>query len=143
MSYRIFQTLNQNFTNVDKMNSVYDNGVAQGFHPSRGDRTGTEAVALHEMGHAVTDHIAQRGWGTDIDSAAKTIVDYAYEGSNGKGGTKKWAGKISKYAQKNNAECVAEAFADYYCNGNKAKRQSKAIVQEAMRLSKTEPIPFN
>lgn len=135
--------LNQNYTNIDKMNRVYDDAVASGFHPSRGDRTGTEAVAIHEMGHAVTDHIAQMGWGNDIDSAAKTIVDYAYERTGGRGGTKAWAKKISGYATKSNAECVAEAFADYYCNGRNAHKNSIAIVNEAKRLSSFEPIPFN
>lgn len=134
--------LNQRYTNIDKMNSVYDNSVKSGYHPSRGDKSGTEAVTYHEMGHAVTDHIIQNGWGNDIDSAAKAIVDYAYSNIKGKGGTKAAAGKISKYAQKNNAECVAEAFADYYCNGSKANSFSKAIVREAKRLSRTEAIPF-
>lgn len=136
-------SMNRNYTNIDKMNAVYDNTVKSGYHPSRGDKSGTEAVTFHEMGHAVTDHVAKNGWGKDIDDASKTIVDYAYSRINGKGGTKAAAGKISKYAQKNNAECVAEAFADYYCNGSKAKRFSKAIVDEAKRLSRTEPIPFS
>jgi len=35
---------------------------------------------------------------------------------------------VSGYAEENNAECVAEAFADVFCNGKKAKAESRAIV---------------
>lgn len=38
------------------------------------------------------------------------------------------ASKISGYATHSNAEAVAEAIADVYCNGKKAKSESKAIV---------------
>lgn len=127
--------LNRNYTNIPKMNSVYDASVDSKYHPSRGNRTGTEAVTYHEMGHAVNEHIAQK-MGTDFDTAAKTIVDRAYKNSGGTKGTKAWAGGISKYAQKNNAECIAEAMADWYCNGNKATKQSKAIMKELKRANK-------
>lgn len=128
--------LNQNYTNIEKMNSVYDASIKSGHHPSRGNKSGTEAVAIHEMGHAVTEHLAAKLGAKDLDGAAKKIVDRAYKTSNGKGGTKAWAGKISGYAQENNAECIAEAFADYYCNGKKASAQSKAIITEMKRIQK-------
>lgn len=127
--------LNKNYTNIDKMNKVYDNATATGYHPSRGDKTGTQAVAFHEMGHALTDHIGKKIGGKNIDDSAKKIVDSAYKNSNGRGGTKAWAGKISKYAQENNAECIAEAVADWYCNGSKASKVSKAIVTELKKYS--------
>ena len=38
------------------------------------------------------------------------------------------ASKISGYAKTNPAETVAEAFCDVYCNGSKARKESKAIV---------------
>ena len=44
-------------------------------------------------------------------------------------GTRKIATKISEYATSSNAECIAEATADVYCNGSKAKAESKAVVQ--------------
>lgn len=122
--------INQNFTNIEKMNKTYDAAVASGYHPSRGNKSGTEAVTLHEMGHALTDKIAQKTGAKDLDTAAKTIVDNAYKNSKGKGGTKAWAGKISKYAKESNAECIAEAVSDWYCNGNKASSASKAIMGE-------------
>ena len=128
-------TMNKNYTNVDKMNAVYDNAVKSGYHPSRGDKNGTEAVTYHEMGHAITDHIAVKLGEKNLDGASKRIVNDAYKASKGTGGTKAWAGKISGYAQENFAECVAEAVADFYCNGNKAKSQSKAIMRELKKYS--------
>ena len=122
--------LNSNYTNIDKMNRVYDDAVREGYHPSRGNKSGTEAVAYHEMGHALTDSIAKKMGVKDLDASSKKIVNDAYKASGGKGGTKAWAGKISKYAQDSFAECVAEAVSDWYCNGNKASLNSKAIMTE-------------
>lgn len=127
--------LNTNYTDVDKMNAVYDQAVATGFHPGRGSKSGTEAVALHELGHALTSHVGDKMGITDFDNAARTIVGRAYAASNGKGGAKAWAKKISGYAAQNDAECIAEAVADFYCNGNNARSQSKAIVAELRRYA--------
>ena len=122
--------LNTNYTNVDKMNATYDASVKIGYHPSRGNKTGTEAVMYHEMGHALTDHIAKKVGASNLDTSSKKIVEDAYKASKGKGGTKKWAGTISGYAKESFAECVAEAVSDWYCNGNKASSASKAIMKE-------------
>lgn len=123
-------SINQRFTNIDKMNTVYDTAVKSGFHPSRGKYNGTEAVTFHEMGHALTDHVGKKMGASGIDDAAKRIVDNAYKNSGGKGGTAAWAKKVSGYATKSNAECVAEAVADWYCNKNNASSVSKAIMTE-------------
>lgn len=40
----------------------------------------------------------------------------------------KMASKISGYAKHSPREAIAEAFADFYCNGSKAKNESQAIV---------------
>ena len=125
--------LNDNYVDIDKMNSVYDAATKSGFHPSRGNKTGTEAVAFHEMGHALTDHIAKKMGVPNLDTASQKIVDAAYKAMKGTGGTKAWAGKISGYAQESYAECVAEAVADYYCNGDKASAQSKAIMKQLQK----------
>ena len=122
--------LNQNFTDIGKMNKVYDASVASGFHPSRGNLTGTEAVALHEMGHALTDHIAKKMGLQDLHMAARKIFNDAYRATKGKGKFKDWAGKISGYAKENYAETVAEAVADYYCNGQNAHEYSRAIMDQ-------------
>lgn len=125
--------INQNFTDIDKMNAVYGASVRSGFHPSMGNKNGVEAVTYHEMGHAITSNIMEKMGSSDFDGVAKTIVDNAYKANGGKGGTTKWAKQISGYAAKNNAECIAEAVADVYCNGNKAHANSKAIVAELKR----------
>lgn len=122
--------LNQEYTDIDKMNAIYDAAIATGYHPSRGDKNGTEAVAFHEMGHALTDHIGKKMGMMNLDDAAQKIVDDAYKAIHGTGGTKAWAGNISGYAQDSYAECVAEAVADWYCNGDKASKQSKAIMSQ-------------
>lgn len=122
--------INSNFTDIRDMNRVYDKAVQSGYHPSRGNKSGTEAVTYHEMGHALTDSIAKKMGVKNLDAASKKIVNDAYKASGGKGGTKAWAGKISKYAQENFAECVAEAVSDWYCNGSKAKLNSKAIMTQ-------------
>lgn len=128
-------SINQRFTDIEKMNNVYDKSVASKFHPSRGNKSGVEAVTYHEMGHAITDHIASKVGAKNLDESSKKIVNAAYKATKGKGGTKAWAGKISGYAQDSFAECVAEAVADVYCNGNKAHAHSKAIFKELKKYS--------
>ena len=112
------------------MDGAYDACVQQGFHPSRGSKSGIEAVAAHEYGHVLTEQAAQKlgiKGGDTIDAAAKTIVDRAMAKTKHKGSVK-MASQISGYAKQSNAECVAEAVADVYCNGSNAKAESKAIV---------------
>lgn len=129
--------LNQQYTNIEKMNQVYDEAVRTGYHPGRGGKNGTQAVAYHEMGHALTMHVGAKLGIYNIDDAAKRIVDSAYRSTTpGRARTadKAWAGKISGYAKDSYAECVAEAVADYYCNGAKAAVNSRAIVAEMKRI---------
>lgn len=129
-------SLNENYTNINKMNAIYDQSVKENYHPSRGSKNGTEAVTYHEMGHALTDYAGKKFGAKNIDDAAKKIVDDAYRNSKGRNtasGTKAWARKISGYATESNAECIAEAVCDWYCNGSKAKAQSKAIMTELMK----------
>lgn len=126
-------SMNQYYTDIDRMNAAYDNSGS--YHPGRGNKTAVEAVSYHEMGHALTDHVGAKLGATGIDDAAKRIVDNAYNNSGGKGGTKAWANKISGYAAESNAECIAEAVCDWYCNGSKANAASKAIMTELKRYA--------
>lgn len=121
--------INKNYFSAARMNDAYDDCVKNGFHPSRGNKTGIEAVTAHEMGHRLTDAAGvkqNRGnWAIDqtadsICRQAATNLGYKRAGDMAK--------KISGYAHQNAAECVAEAFSDVYCNGSKAKRESKAVV---------------
>ena len=118
--------VNQRYFDAAKMNSAYDNCVKSGFHPSRGNKTGTQAVVSHELGHALTDEAARKN-GMDFDSMAQKIVVDAF-GNKSRRSTGRIAEKISGYATKNNAECIAEAFCDVYCNGKKAAAESHSIV---------------
>lgn len=67
---------------------------------------------------------------TDFDDASRRIVEGAYRSSKARGGYKAFARKISGYATESNAECIAEAVADWYCNGIRSKPQSRAIMRE-------------
>ncbi len=122
--------VNETYFDAKKMDMAYDGCVASGFHPSRGSKTGLEAVVAHEMGHRLTDMAgikAGRGnW--QLDSIANNIVKAAAKSLKMSHGNLR--SSISGYATHNNAECVAEAYADVYCNGNKAAAASKAVVAE-------------
>lgn len=120
--------MNTNYTDVQKMNTIMDDAAKSGFHPSRGGKTGTEAVALHEGGHALTDFLAQKHGKAGLHELSQEVVEKAMKATNAKGGAKAFAGTISGYAKTNYAECVAEAVADWYCNGSKASNSSKAII---------------
>ena len=101
-----------------------------GFHPSSGKKTGLQATAAHELGHKLTADVAVKMGKTrfSIDSAAKEIVEKARKDTGHKG-VIKLAEKISGYATYSNAEAIAEAVCDVYCNGGKAKKESIAIVK--------------
>lgn len=118
--------INQAYFGDGKMDGVYADCVAQGFHPSNGNKTALQATTAHEMGHRLNGVIAQRT-GEDFDAVATKVVSDARK-STGHRGVVKLASKISGYATYSNAECIAEAVSDYYCNGKKAKSESRAIV---------------
>lgn len=129
---------NSKYFEGGRMNQAYDACVASGFHPSRGNKTAMQAVASHEYGHVLTEKAAVKlGVNTTngLDSAAKVIVDRARATTSHKGSVS-MAKKISGYAGHSNAECVAEAVADVYCNGRKAAAESRAIVKELKSILK-------
>ena len=123
--------INKNFLNADKMNKTYDASVESGFHPSRGNKSGLEAVTSHEMGHKLTDEIGKKmglkGWQLE-ELSDRVLKQATTKAGYKKNATYQLASKISGYAKSNKAEALAEAFADVYCNGSKAKKESKAIV---------------
>ena len=123
--------INKNYMNVEKMNKTYDASVESGYHPSRGNKSGLEAVTSHEMGHKLTDEIGKKmglkGW--QLDKVSDSVLKQATtKAGYKKNETYKLASKISGYAKSSKAEALAEAFADVYCNGSKASKESKAVV---------------
>lgn len=112
------------------MTSAYDKCVESGFHPGKGNKTALQAVVAHELGHKLTADVGVKmgkdGW-ADFDSIATTIVNEARKSTKHRG-VVQMASKISGYAKHSNAEAIAEAFSDVFCNGKKAHSESKAIV---------------
>lgn len=109
------------------LEGVYAKSVKQGFHPSAGNKTAAQAVASHELGHALSMEVGKKIGAYDTDTASRHILKEAKKQT----GHKTMAGmasKISGYAKTKPAETVAEAFADVYCNGKKARKESQAIV---------------
>lgn len=122
--------INEKYMNSAGMNAAYDVAVKSGFHPGRGNKSAMQAVASHEYGHALTDFAAQRmglGGFNGIEQASRTIVERARAKTSHKTNMS-FAKKISGYAQYNFAECVAEAVSDWYCNGGKARKESRAVM---------------
>ena len=129
---------NSSYFNGANMTGAYDASVASGYHPSRGSKSAMEAVASHEYGHVLTEKAAAKlgiKSPNSMDSAAKTIVERAMKTAKYKS-SMKMATNISGYAKSSYAECVAEAVADVYCNGSKAKTESRAIVGEINKILK-------
>ena len=48
---------NQSYFDKAKMEAVYARCAKDGFHPSQGNKTALQAVASHEIGHALTDQV--------------------------------------------------------------------------------------
>ena len=118
---------NEAYASAKVLNKAYADCVKSGFHPSNGNKSPAEAVASHELGHALTDAVGKKMGGLDIDRASDRIVKEAKK-QTGHRGVVQMANKISTYATHSNAEAIAEAFSDVYCNGKKAHKESKAIV---------------
>lgn len=122
--------VNERYFDKQVMDAAYQACVASGFHPSNGKKSALEAVVAHEIGHKLTASIAEKmgydSWG-GLDKAAGKIVKQA-AGKTKHKSVSKLAEKISGYAKHSPAEAIAEAFSDVYCNGSKARAESRAIV---------------
>lgn len=119
--------INASYFDKVKMEKAYAQCVADGFHPPQGTKTALQAVASHELGHALTDAVGAR-MGTIKGDTASAILKEAKKQGKFSGTVADMAGRISGYAQFNPRECIAEAFSDVYCNGGKARKESQAIV---------------
>lgn len=119
--------VNKTYFDSAKMDEAYDRCVARGFHPSKGNKTGMEATVAHETGHALTMQASQK-MGYGFDQTAGRIVTQAKKKAGFKGRGSDMARRISGYAGQSASEAIAEAFSDVYCNGRRAKKESRAIV---------------
>lgn len=121
--------INQKYFDSRKMDAAYDASVQSGWHPSRGNKTGLEATAAHEMGHRLTDVAGQKaGYGDwEIDRTSNEIISQAKTRMGARSVSDVRSG-ISGYGKSSNAEAIAEAFSDVYCNGNRASRASRSVV---------------
>ena len=119
-------TINTSYFNSKAMNNAMDRSFDDGFHPSRGNKSGIEATVSHEFGHTLTHIASQKMGGLTMAETSARIVNEARKITGDKG-VIIMAKKISKYAAYSNAEAIAEALSDCYCNGSKATAQSKAI----------------
>ena len=124
--------VNVKYFDNDLIERAYDANVREKYHPPRGNKTAMEAVIAHEMGHRLTEIAGvNAGLGSwKLDSISNQIMKSAKRRVGKYSRVSTLRGKISGYAATNNSEAVAEAFADVYLNGRKAKRESKAVVQE-------------
>ena len=110
-----------------------------GFHPKNGCPFST---ATHEMGHVVNYKITQANYFSFVNKAedvAEQIVKNAVE-NNGIPSDDvsilKFRSKISRYAEKDYKETIAEAMADVFTNRSKAAKESKAIYKALMEKMK-------
>lgn len=122
--------INRNYLDNKKMANAYEDCVKSGYHPKLGNKSAMAAVTAHEFGHAATDAVAAKlGYSglNKMNQAADRIVKEARKKTQHRG-VVKMSAKISRYATSSNAEAIAEAVADVYCNGKKAAKESRAIV---------------
>jgi hypothetical protein len=81
-------------------------------------------ILAHEFGHALDNQMDKAG------AAAMSSAKRAWLAQRKAGKSTPWT--MSRYGQTNPAEGFAEAFADVYINGAKAKPLSTQIVQDAL-----------
>ena len=122
--------INEKYFNSATMDAVYAKSVASGFHPSNGSKTALQAVVAHELGHKITEQVGAKmgkpGF-VHIDKTSSTVVKKASKAAGYKN-IADFRAKISGYAKTSNAEAIAEAFSDVFCNGNNARKESHSIV---------------
>lgn len=140
--------VNRAYTDLNKLQAAYEKSVADKYHPPLGKKSPMEAVTAHELGHAIADKINDKRRATgssNVDVNSEVVINawrkmypnkaHTYEELVG---IPKARANISRYSSKNYHETIAEAVADVYCNGGKAKKFSKAIVIELKDTIKRE-----
>lgn len=111
------------------MTKAMQDAAKSGFHPKLGGKTGAEAVTAHELGHYLAKQAMRKAKISEMEIVGRAAKKLGVKRNN-------MAGKISEYARYNYAETIAEASADVFCNGRRAKRESKAIMNEIKSILK-------
>lgn len=119
--------MNQKYIANQNLTEAMQAAVKSGFHPSIGNKKGTEAVAAHEIGHRLGQMAAQKAGISEKEIVARAGKKVGIRTNN-------MAGHISGYARSNYSETIAEASADVYCNGSKASKASRAIMSEVKSI---------
>lgn len=105
------------------MTQAMKDAEKSGFHPKIGKKTGAEAVTAHELGHYLAEQAMRKSKLTERQIVERASKKLGVKVNN-------VAGLISGYARTNYAETIAEASADVYANGRRAKKASKAVMAE-------------
>lgn len=119
--------MNQKYIKNANLTEAMQAAAKSGFHPSIGNKKGTEAVAAHEIGHRLGQIAAQKAGISEKEIVARAGKKVGIRTNN-------MAGHISGYARSNYSETIAEASADVYCNGSKASKASRAIMSEVKSI---------
>lgn len=105
---------------VNSYNRYAESGANDGHFKSFGDKSGAFYVGVHELGHFVFENV-RNAMGVreymEFESTMRNPLPLYYDG------------EISGYATTSYHEQVAEAFADYYCNGENASNHNKTLVK--------------
>ena len=125
------------FDNESGVESQYASDVKSGFHVKG---TTASSVVVHEYGHVGHNLIMQKYpvgstfMGQTVrnsNDVVNIMTEYAKMEANKSTGKKwginDWAKSISRYANENAHELVAEAFTDYFTHGNRANAFSREI----------------
>lgn len=134
--------LNKEFTDSEALEKAVKEDIKDKYRPPMGNKTAEESVVSHEMGHAIVNLIVRKtGFKELPPQLSERIVSEARAKTKARNNTT-FGGKISKYARENEQETIAEAVSDVYCNGSKAKAESKAVVRvlkkELRKANKTK-----
>ena len=121
--------MNEKYIKNKNLTSAMKDAERSGYHPKLNGKTGAEAVAAHELGHRLGEVASQKAKISEKDIVARAAKKTGIK-------TENMAGHISGYARSNYGETIAEAYADVYCNGKKASRASRAIVNEVKSIVK-------
>ena len=121
--------MNEKYIKNKYLTKAMQDAEKDGFHPKLGGKTGAEAVAAHELGHRLGEVAAGKAKISEEDIVGRAAKKIGIKKEN-------MAGHISGYARSNYGETIAEAYADVFCNGKKASKASRAIVDEVKSIVK-------